>query len=306
MTQGHAPMQTYAGVKGNNTQLFDLTNYGEQGPITGVRVFWTDHIVGLEFAFGGQSTGILKGNTNVTPFEDKVDLFQGDYITEIFGRASNDICCFGFKTAKGFNRVWGNPNEGEAFRFASQGNYVKALKLGATSNICYIEPVFDDVNMLFAKRIPFSNNGKFTTQLGKLFQDTEGFDDWDWVSSKFNYSIAEVKVWHDGNLVHGVQFQYNMDGAKKTPGKHVSERSGLRCEQLAFNEDERITKIFVRAGDMIDNLVFFTNQGRRVGGGGNGGSAYVSVAPEGHHLVAVGGGIGGSMHHITLFFDEAY
>ncbi len=306
MSSGYAPSNSYAGVKNNNTKIFNLSSFGDSGLITGIRVYWVNHIVGLEFAFNGQSTGVIKGFASGSPFEDKIDLFQGDYIVEVFGRASHEITCFGFRTAKGFNRVWGNPIEGESFRFGQNGCYVKSLIIGATENITYLEPIYGDACFLNAKPLNFSNNGKFTQQLGKLFKDTEGFDDWDWLSSKFNYNIAEIKIWHNDHLVHGIQFQYHMDGTKKTPGKHISESNGLKCEQLVFNEGEHITKVLIKAGDMIDQVVFFTDQGRRVGGGGSGGHAYYAVAPQYHHFVAVGGGIGNGMHHLTLYYDEIF
>jgi hypothetical protein len=306
MSQGFEPSNTHAGVKDNNTKIFDLTSFGENGPITGIRVFWANHIVGLEFAFGGQSTGVLKGYTNISPFEDRVELSQGDYITEIFGRYSHEITCFGFRTAKGFNRVWGNPTVGESFKFSQQNHYIKALKIGAHENISYLEPIYDDINFLYAKKLEFSNNGKFSNQLGKLHGDTEGFEDFDWIKDKFNYSVAEVKVWHDGRLVHGVQFSYNIDGTKKTPGKHVSEAGGLKCEHLILNEDEHIVKILVRAGDLIDSIVLFTDQGRKVGGGGPGGIAYLAVLPQYHQFIAVDGGIGNCLHNVRLHYDEIY
>ena len=305
MSQGTAPSNTYAGVRDYNSKLFDLVPHSEHGPINAIRVFWSNSICGLEFAFQGHPTGVLKGYTNVNPFEDKVELSQGDYIVEIFGRVTHEISCFGFRTAKGFNRVWGNPIDGQSFKFSQPGNYIKALLIGAHENITFLEPIYDDVNFLFAKKLEFNPNGKFSNQLGKQHGDTEGFDDWDWLESKFNYTLAEVKIWHDGHLVHGVQFHYHLDGTKKSPGKHLTDAGGLKCESLVLNENEHINKVFIRAGDMIDNIIFFTDQGRRIGGGGNGGSPYVCVVPQGHHFVAVGGGIGGSsLHNLRLFFDE--
>ena len=306
MTQGVSPSNTSAGVKTNNMQLIDLTPNSSNGLITGIRIFWLNSIAGLEFAFGGNTTGIIKGNLNANPWEDKLDLLQGDYIVEVFGRYTNVITCFGFRTAKGFNRVWGNPLEGESFKFMQGGHYIQALKIGVTDYISYLEPVYEDEAFAHAKKVDLSQNGKFTNLLGKSFSDTETFDDWEWLENKFNYAVAEIKVWHDGKFVHGVQFHYHLDGTKKTPGKHCTEKSGLKCESLVLNENEHITKVLLRAGDMIDHIVFYTDQGRKVGGGGNGGVPLVAVLQPMNQFVAVGGGIGGHLHNLRLFYDEIY
>jgi len=169
-----------------------------------------------------------------------------------------------------------------------------------------MEPVFEDEMYLNTQKLEFSNNGKFTTMLGKSRNNSEGFDDWDWISNKFNWSVAEVKMWHDGSFVHGVQFFYNMDGTKKTPGKHCTEQNGLRCESLSFAEDEHIVKVLIRAGDWTDHLTIITDKGRSLSAGGRGGAGYIAVAPQSHHFVAVGGSTGQHLDQIQFFFDEIY
>jgi hypothetical protein len=299
---------TFVGVKHNHAHYTDLTQHGERGVITGLRVFWHEFIVGLELAFGGQSAGPVKGTLNDTIFEDKVDLLSGDFITQIFGRYNKDvITCFGFKTSKGYNRVWGDPTKGDPFHLEQQNHYVKSLIIGVTNHVCYLQPVFDEIMFLGARRLENSTSGRWTSEVGKRHNDTEDFDDLDWMKDKLNYSMNEVKIWHDGQFVHGVQFIYNMDGAKKTPGKHCAEVNGLRCETLSFAEDEHITKVLVKAGDVIDALVFFTDKGRRIGGGGNGGQAYIAIPPPNHHFMSVTGGTGKKYLHKVFFgFDEIF
>jgi len=159
---------------------------------------------------------------------------------------------------------------------------------------------------LNCQRLAFSQNGKFTTEIGKKKNNSEGFDDWDWLSSKFNYQVAEVKIWHDGKNVYGVQFHYGLDGTKKTPGKHAAEANGIRAESLVLNEGEHITKILVRVSDHIEHITLVTDQGRQVSAGGNGGSPFLAVAPEFHHFVAVGGSTGAFLDTLQLFYDEIY
>lgn len=305
MSGGLSVSNNFAGKQVNGMQLADLTSFGDKGVITGIRVLWNNYIVGVELLFNGQSAGVVKGNINQF-WEESFSMQQGDYIVQVYGRSGNVINCIGIKTAKGFTKTWGNPLEGEAFTFGLNGNYIKALKLGVADYLCYAEPVFEDVMYVGAQRLQFSNNGKFTATLGKNKSSSEGFDDYDWISSKFNYNIAEVKIWHNGQYVHGIQFFYGLDGAKKTPGKHCAEVNGLRCESLALNEDEHITRIFVRAGEWVDSIAIVTDQGRVLKAGGNGGNSYVAVAPEGHHFVAVAGSTSTHLDSIQLFYDEIY
>jgi hypothetical protein len=306
MISSSQPIQKFAGDKKSNTKYADLTQHGDKGIITGVKVYWHDSIVGLELAFAGQTSGPIKGTFSNTVFEDKCDLLSGDFIVRIFGRETNKaITCFGFSTFKGFSRVWGDPLTGDAFNFQLQGHYIKSVILGVTDYLSYIEPIYEDIMFVTAKRLDLSHSGKVTTELGKRHNDTEEFDDLDWIKDKFNWTINEVKIWHDGQHVHGVQFYFNLDGAKKTPGKHCSECEGLKCEILTFGEDEHIVKALIRAGDVIDHIIFFTDKGRRVGGGGQGGQAYLAVLPEDNHFIATSGGTGAKyLHKLSLAFDE--
>jgi len=307
MSSSVAPTNNFAGNKNNSQKLTDLSSFGDKGLITGVKVIWSNYIVGLEFLFNGQSSGLVKGTHQGNIWEENFNLNQGDFIASMYGRHNGSLInCLGFKTAKGMTKTWGNPLEGEAFTFGLNDYFIKSLKLGVGEYLTYAEPVFEHQMFVNAQKLQFSTNGKFTTELGKKKNNSEGFDDWDWLSSKFNYAVAEVKVWTDGNSVYGVQFSYMLDGTKKTPGKHCSEANGLRCETLTLNEGEHITKILVRSGDWVDNITLVTDQGRQVSAGGQGGNAYVAVAPEFHHFVAVGGSTGGHLDTLQLFYDEIY
>ena len=161
--------QVSVGYRHNHAKYADLTQYGDRGVITGLRVYWHDAIVGLEFAFAGQSSGAVKGSYNQqTVFEDKVDLLSGDFVTRIFGRAANDtITCFGIRTFKGYSRVWGDPTRGDAFVLERPGQYVKSLTVGVTDHVCYLEPHFEDILFLCDVGLQFSNYGKFSIVLVK-------------------------------------------------------------------------------------------------------------------------------------------
>jgi len=249
---------------------------------------------------------MTRGNQSQNICEEAYSLPQGDYIVEFFGRHSDHITCFGIRTKRGLTKTWGCPFTGEAFRLSSQNQYIKALRIGASTHIDYIEPIYESEMFVFAQVVPLNTNSKCTQQCGKRQKDTVDFDDGDFVANKFNYRISCVKVWHDQKFVYGLQVIYEMDGTNKSPGMHCGMGNNLRCEQLNLNDGEHITKVFVRAGDIIDHLTFFTDQGKVVSFGGTGGNPYVLTPPPKHHFVAFSGGNGGHLHHFEGIYDEIY
>ena len=306
MTSQTKSILLFAGKKSNQTKHSDLTNFGNNGAITGVKVLWADSIIGLELIFGKQSTGVIRGSKSDIVFEDQVNLVQGDYIIEIFGRHSDVINCLGFKTKKGYNRTWGCPLIGESFSFIQQNSYIKSVKVDTQNYLNAIEPVYENEMFLTAKLVNLNLNAKITDRLGKRNNQTIEFDDEDFVKGKFNYRINSVKVWHDGRFVYGFQTTYDMDGTNKSPGMHISMGNNLKCDQLSLNEGEHIVKILVRAGDSIDKLIFFTDQGKMLECGGNGGNPYLLVPPNGHHFVSFSGGNGNILDLFSAHYDEIY
>jgi len=305
MSGGVQASNANAGRRSNQGKFVDLASHGSAGIITGVKVIWADSIIGFEFLFNGTSAGLARGSHH-GGFEENWSLTKGDYIVEVYGRHSHVINCIGFKTASGYTKTWGNPTFGDAFVFGQQGHYIESIRYEVGEFVSYVEPVYGDLAFLQAQPIKFSTNGKFTEQVGKAKHGEEGFDDWDWLSSKFNYALAEVKVWHDGQFVHGIQFFYHLDGTKKSPGKHCSEKNGLQCATLVLNEGEHITKMLVQAGDWLDAVTFVTDRGQRLHAGGQGGAHYKVIAPENHHIVGVGGATKDHLENLRIFYDEIY
>jgi len=196
--------------------------------------------------------------------------------------------------------------EGEAFQFALNGNYLKNLTVGVNEYVSYLEPHLEDEAFLNAVPMVFSNNGKFTQTLGKAKNSQEAFDDADWLQGKFNFAVKEVKMWTCGSFVHGIQFSYAVDGTTKSPGKHCTEKGGLRCESLVLNENEHITRIMVRSGDWVDGITLFTDMGRSMHCGGMGGTPHIAVVPQGNQFIAVGGSTMSYLEEVRFFYDEVY
>lgn len=287
-----------AGFANNNTRVSDLTNQSQAGLITGVKVIWSNYIVGLDVHFGGKSGSPVVGSHNQGLWDENFNLANGDHIIELFGRRTDVITCLGFRTARGLTKVWGNPFDGEAFSLFKQGHVLRNLKIGVTNFVSYIEAHFVDELDIFAKKVNF-NNG-ISQEFGKR-AGGDTFDDNEWISGKFNYTIAEVKIWHDGKSVFGVQFFYAMDGTRKTPGNHLVFANNLITESLTLTEDDWIDKVYVRAGDWIDNITIVSKNGKRLSAGGNGGTPYALKAAEGKQIVALGGTLGNVLNTLDVF-----
>jgi hypothetical protein len=294
-----------AGKHHNTTKHFDISQFADNGLITGVKVLYSEYsIVGIEVVFAGSvSTGLMKGSHSVNLCEDAFSLLQGDYVVEIYGRHSDYLHCFGIKTKKGMTKTWGCPITGEPFRFNMNGSYIQSLKFGIDANVSYIEPVWQCESLINCRIAKWDLNGKFSEQVGKTHNDTIGFNDQFFVAGKWNYSIAQINCWHNGQFVFGVQFLYNMDDEVVSPGAHCA-KGNWQCEQIKFNQGEHLVKVLVRHGDIIDGVTFYTDQGRVVKCGGNGGQPALIVSPPGTQIVALGGGTGGHLHNVVGFFEN--
>ncbi len=276
---GFEPSFTSAGVKQQFAAYGDFSSHGNNGLITGLRVCWNDAILGIELFFDYQSAGLLKGTLPTGCWEENITLTNGDFIVQIFGRHSNVINCFGIKTSKGFTKVWGNPLQGNPFTFGLNGQY---------------------------KKVGFCPNGKTTEPIGKSGVSAEAFDDESWISQMFNYSLAEVKLFHDGRFCYGVQTFYTMDGTKKSPGTHMIFANGLKADSFVLQVDEHITTALIRAGDIVDGITLYTDKGRRFTAGGQGGNPYVVHAPKGMQIVAFRGTLGDHLSRLQVYCDEIY
>lgn len=86
-------------------------------------------------------------------------------------------------------------------------------------------------------------------------------------------------------------------------GRLHGTNGGTDRGALQMSLDEYIAKIDIRSGAGIDRLTFYTNKGRMIGGGGNGGSP---SALDHIRLLAIGGRSGGNLDKLQLTYIENY
>ena len=115
----------------------------------------------------------------------------------------------------------------------------------------------------------------------------EQFDDSDFIASMDNVKIKEIHLYDNGVYLAGIQVFYNICDQVVTPGLHCTtdiesiddpkkwkdyNSNTIRKFTLELEDDEFINRVEVRSGAIIDKVTCFTNKGRSVAAGGNGGS----------------------------------
>ena len=119
--------------------------------------------------------------------------------------------------------------------------------------------------------------------------------------------MKSIDVYTDGKFIYGYEVTYR--GHSQVPrsyqvGHHIGGHIDIevKCHTFNFEEGEYISGLTVASGDIVDRLEFTTNQGRSFKAGGPGGSSIPAKIAEGARVVALGGGIGGHMHHFKIFY----
>jgi len=144
--------------------------------------------------------------------------------------------------------------------------------------------------------------------LGKTHGDTFGFDDGT-LFSKYPgcaRKIKELKVYHTSSNIVGLQATYHIFAHKKAvegPCNVGKEIGSATCSVIKLEDNEYITEVFGRNGDIFDHIGFKTNMGRSWEFGGSGGNPFCLKAPYGKHFSGLRGGLGGHVHNINFYVD---
>ncbi|CDW88448.1 UNKNOWN [Stylonychia lemnae] len=115
---------------------------------------------------------------------------------------------------------------------------------------------------------------------GISHEELDPFNDEQLFSYGGDISVIEIRA---GSIVNGLQFTYGTVTAQPHGGY------GQRLNYINLASGEKIVKVFIRAGDLLDGIGFVTNTGKRYWYGGDGGTYYEAVAPEGGYLAAIRG-----------------
>ncbi len=301
-------IDTEVGVFNPNSFGIDYSQYSSQGLcLSGIKISWnTESITGLELAYNGKPVGPVLGKDSKGSFDEVFLVDQGDHIVEILGRFSNVLNAVYIRTKKGKAKSWGNPYHGKEFRFTKDNHIITALKVRASTAIDFIIPVY----AVDALPWPISNLGNFTEHVRPSVKGDEEYNDFEWLSDKFNYKIAKVSLWHDNQTLQGIQFHYEMDGTLKSPGQHVAETNDHTKKLVLQNDqDEYLVSALVNHGQSwINYIKLTTNKGKSLEAGNPNapGAVFLAHAKQNQQIIAVKGELNQSYRKLGFFFDEWY
>lgn len=137
---------------------------------------------------------------------------------------------------------------------------------------------------------------------GNSHADTEHFDDASLVEGGKNVRLTRIRVWYD-DFVYGLQtiYESSNNGIIVSPKRMnpETEHWNLKYEEIFFNRNESIIRLYGHAGAIIDYVVFVTNKGRELRFGlSDGGDPFDLDIPEGSCVGTLKGGYGGHLHNI--------
>jgi hypothetical protein len=144
------------------------------------------------------------------------------------------------------------------------------------------------------------------TKVSKTIGTSKGtpFDDYDYVCYRPKFHICEVKVFLSQKYVIGILIVYDINGVKKTVGNHSGTEESIYDNSLKLSAGEYINKVGINAGDWIDGIGLFTNKGKDIQVGGDGGSTTVFELPEGCCVTAFAGTNEKYLNSIKFYYDK--
>lgn len=133
---------------------------------------------------------------------------------------------------------------------------------------------------------------------GTRGSDTVDFDDLVLLGAQPT-KIMHIKMWADPASVGGIQITYLIGGVPRQAPQHVGSQGwNMPTQELALGPDEFVTEISGSHSTLIQNLVFRTNNGKTLSGGGMGPQAFTLDIPKGQQFVALRGGANGYLQTI--------
>ena len=116
--------------------------------------------------------------------------------------------------------------------------------------------------------------------------------------------LVEVVVWA-ADFVNGLQAIYRVGEERVVGPIHRGEHGSYQEHRLVLEADERIKRVEVASGGVVDGLSLVTTMGRRVDFGGKGGERRVLEVSDGLELVGFVGGVGGHLHNLGIILGQS-
>jgi len=144
--------------------------------------------------------------------------------------------------------------------------------------------------------------------VGKVHPDTISFDDYAsnqaTLTASTSVRMSELRVLHNSKFIFGFEAIYDA-GVQVSGGQHVGNEMDHTCvnQSVPLAYGETITAISGKHGNVIDSINITTSTGKIYSFGGSGGKFSYSVfIPAGKTVRAIAGGLGGHLHHLSVYY----
>ena len=264
--------------------------------ITSLKIYWLKYCIGFEAFYDGVSAGACIGTdySGGATFTEMI-LDDDEYITEIAGRSGSNIDHIIIHTNTGRKQQFGSSQSGGFFSLREGGKIVKDFTVGYNNCLHFFGANFGSPNDIFTK----------SETVGGSNPGTSSFDDLDpELRSRSGIEITNIEVSVEDNVVTGLSVISKLDGTDQHATSHLGGRINPSTpkESITIGRNH-IVKISGRCGESIDQLTFTLQDGSIHSFGGEGGSPFENIVPEGKKVVAFGGGVGSYLDNFFCYYQ---
>lgn len=273
-------------------------------------------IIGIELLYNEFSTGIFKSPEVVVNQKNKIEIsitkespiisIKGSFIV-------SKIVKLVFEDKKGNEIGYNNEKDYDISKltcFIMKSNQeLTGFKFAFNKELKYLQPIYKNEE----DQIIFNEEKKIyeTKLFGKQFGDSVRSSLPESIF-KGDYILKKVSLYHDGHLLIGVKMDYAMKENANNVVTHVFGKTKDILEAITLNNDEIISSIIIRSGDMIDGILMNTNQNNMILSGGNGGGLHLFDIKQlendtGKKINFIGfeGSYAGCVHQIKALFKTS-
>ena len=141
-------------------------------------------------------------------------------------------------------------------------------------------------------------------EAGKRHGDTKSYKDEDMLTSHGHNptKLTAIRVWWSEYMVGFEAFYDNISAGARMGSEF---QHGTVYSDFILGADEFITKVTGRSGDLIDQITFHTNLGRKQQFGSSTGGSPFTLEEHGKVVVGFTVGFGGHLHFLGAHFGTA-
>jgi hypothetical protein len=285
---------TEVGKHSYSDSIFDLGIFSEYGQLKRLKVYYSDDwILGLELFYGNTSTGVFKGLYELAGAkEGEIEVSENDYLKSVKGSydpCSNYITSLIIQTS-GDKVLEVGKMSNDRFVFYKANCPIASFKLAFGKCLSYLQPIYSEeiyeIN---------SDDLKITNLYGTWYEESQKFDN----EYQFEYgNLKEVKVYSD-DYVKGYALTFE-NKTIQVCNIFPNSENKVKERSLKLSPNEFVSKIYIRAGAVVDHLSFITSAGSIVSGGSYGGSGKLYEIPNDFTFVGFIGGLQSNLHYLKL------